>query len=331
MLYPLGFLRLVILFSIGYTGQNCATQLTDCTINTCHNNGTCIAEVANDGQVIGEHCECLPYYIGELCQTEFDPCAGKCQNNGTCKSTYNDSNGEYKTTCNCTEYFTGENCTEDINECSTSNPCQNNATCINVHRSFNCVCHDGFTGERCETNIDDCVGVVCRNNGTCEDLINDFACRCEPQYSGKYCQWHHRQTCNGTHNRCASSSTVECIDDYEGIGGNVEGQGFRCLCIEGYIGDLCYVKVLYCTNVSVCGGPTRRLNCTENIDTNEYHCRCKNGYAGDRCEIDLDLCENSPCHNDGTCEDHGSNFTCQCPPGYSSHDCSGDPILVVGS
>ena len=172
---------------------------------------------------------------------------------------------------------------------------------------------------------------MCRNNGICTDLINDFACSCEPQYSGKYCQWHHRQTCNGTHNRCAPSTTVECIDDYEGIGGNVEGQGFRCLCMEGYIGDLCNAKVLHCTNVSVCGGPTRRLNCTDNFNTNEYHCRCKNGYAGDRCEIDLDLCENSPCHNGGTCEDHGSNFTCRCPPGHSSHDCSGDPILVVGS
>ena len=305
--------------SIGYTGQDCSIQLIDCTNNICDNNGSCIAEVTNDGEETGHHCECPPYFTGDRCEMSFDPCANKCKNNGTCKSSYID--GEYNTVCNCTEYFTGENCTVDIDDCSTSNPCLNNATCINNHGSFNCVCQDGFTGERCESNINNCVDVVCQNNGGCVDLINDFKCNCTSEYSGKLCQWHHSQTCNGV--GCVTAHTVQCIDNYEGTVGTSEGNyGFECTCKDGYISERCEAKVLPCSEESVCGGSDRRLNCINHGNHNDYQCACKFGYAGNRCEIDVDLCENSPCKNGGTCEDHGSNFTCHCPPGYSGHNCS---------
>ena len=306
---------------IDFTGKSCETGIkVRCANNTCHNNGTCIAELTSKGQETEQYCQCPPYYTGDLCEIDYNPCTNKCQNNGTCVFYYD---GEYNTVCSCTEYFTGENCTSDIDECSTSTPCQNNATCINLHGSFNCVCQDGFTGERCETNIDDCVDVICENNGSCVDLVNDFECNCIPGHSGKFCQWHYNQTCNGSTHGCVTAHTVECINDYEGVVSTADGNGFKCLCRVRFIGDRCETKVLYCTDNMVCGGPERRLNCIEGDGLFDYQCKCKFGYAGDKCEIDLDLCESSPCHNGGTCKDHGSNFTCLCPPGYTGHDCSG--------
>ena len=37
----------------------------------------------------------------------------------------------------------------DINECVNS-PCQNGATCINNHGSYQCKCKPGFSGKQCE-------------------------------------------------------------------------------------------------------------------------------------------------------------------------------------
>ena len=310
-----------VLSLIDFTGKFCENQIVSCTNNTCHNNGTCTAEITSEGQETGQHCQCLPYYTGDLCEIHFDPCTNKCQNNGTCESNYI-SDGEYNTVCSCTEYFTGENCTSDINECSTSNPCQNNATCINSHGSFNCVCQDGFTGERCETNIDDCVDVTCENNGSCVDRVNDFECNCTLEYSGKFCQWHSNQTCALSQRPCFEAHTINCTDNYEGTVSTADGNGFKCLCIEGFIGERCEAKVLQCQDNMVCGGPERKLNCTEGNHMNDYQCDCRYGYAGDRCEIDIDLCENSPCQNGGTCDDRGSYHTCSCPAGYTGYNCS---------
>lgn len=299
-------------YSLGFSGNDCAIQSVNCTNNTCDNNGTCTAYLS-EGEETGHRCHCLPYFTGESCEVVYDPCVNKCENNGTCESTYN---GTYETVCHCTEYFTGDDCSEDINECLINNPCQNNATCNNDHGTFSCVCRDGFTGDRCETDIDDCAGVVCRNDGSCVDGTNNFSCNCTPGYSGKLCQWHFNQTCDGSN--CSEDNTVQCIDDYEGT----TGLGFKCSCIEGYRGDRCREKVYYCQNNSVCGGPERKSNCIELVDENDYTCECNYGYSGNRCEIDLDLCENSPCQNGGTCEDHGRNFICLCPPGYTGVNCS---------
>ena len=39
----------------------------------------------------------------------------------------------------------GENCTDDVNEC-LSNPCLNNATCVNLEDGYRCDCVLGWEG-----------------------------------------------------------------------------------------------------------------------------------------------------------------------------------------
>ena len=41
-------------------------------------------------------------------------------------------------------------CLTDIDECA-SDPCDNNATCIDQVNDVTCICSDGFTGLMCET------------------------------------------------------------------------------------------------------------------------------------------------------------------------------------
>ena len=36
---------------------------------------------------------------------------------------------------------------KDVDECSSSEPCNQNASCINTEGSFTCQCNDGFIGD----------------------------------------------------------------------------------------------------------------------------------------------------------------------------------------
>ena len=253
----------------------------------------------------------FPYYTGDLCEIHLNPCTNKCQNNGTCNSSYI-SDGEYNAVCSCTEYFTGENCTSDINECSISNPCQNNATCINLHGSFNCVCQDGFTGERCEINIDDCVDITCENNGSCVDLVNDFECNCIPEYSGKRCQWY-RQPCKGVN--CNNGTCVDGINDY------------TCECFVNYTGrhcdhlDYCAIhnseETFGCIDGVCCanGG-----TCYNDLVNERHACNCIPPWLDNfGCRRAGQPCVPHPCQNNGTCEANGVDYVCHCGPSELSY------------
>ena len=39
----------------------------------------------------------------------------------------------------------------DINECSSSPPCENGATCIDAVDGYTCACFAGYTGTHCQT------------------------------------------------------------------------------------------------------------------------------------------------------------------------------------
>lgn len=58
----------------------------------------------------------------------------------------------------------------DIQDCA-SNPCNNDATCVEVAEGYKCVCQPGFTGTNCEVEEDECVASPCAKGATCVDKV----------------------------------------------------------------------------------------------------------------------------------------------------------------
>lgn len=56
------------MYSTGYTGHNCETELELCELNLCENGALCIME--NEVRV----CYCVPDYHGDKCQYQYDEC-----------------------------------------------------------------------------------------------------------------------------------------------------------------------------------------------------------------------------------------------------------------
>ena len=83
----------------------------------------------------------------------------------------------------CLPGFAGESC---VPVCSTD-PCNNNGTCLESVSGFTCACRGDFTGETCETRINDCQDVDC-NDGTCVDGVMSFTCQCDPGFTGESCE-----------------------------------------------------------------------------------------------------------------------------------------------
>lgn len=72
--------------------------------------------------------------------------------------------------CQCAAGFTGPHCELNINECH-SNPCRNQATCVDKLNSYSCKCRPGFSGSRCETGIYD-LSVLKKNTKHSDIIIN---------------------------------------------------------------------------------------------------------------------------------------------------------------
>ncbi|XP_052089215.1 semaphorin-5A-like [Mytilus californianus] len=124
---------------------------------------------------------------------------------------------------NPTPAYGGTDCVGDSSEsavCNTvdcpdyceSKPCENGASCANIHYGYKCTCVEGFQGNNCEIDIDDCVSVDCLHGGKCKDEVNAYSCVCVPGYAGVHCEQVHGSwssydpwnncpvTCGGTNN-----------------------------------------------------------------------------------------------------------------------------------
>ncbi|XP_078574895.1 uncharacterized protein LOC144861071 [Branchiostoma floridae x Branchiostoma japonicum] len=190
-------------------------EFDECSSAPCQNGATC-----QDG-VNSFTCQCVPGYVGTLCETDIDECSSApCQNGATCQD------GVISFTCHCVPGFTGTLCETDIDECSSA-PCQNGAPCQDGVNNFTCQCAPGFTGTLCESDIDECSSAPCQNGATCQDGVNSFTCQCVPGFTGTHCETDIDECAS---NPCWMGGT--CLDHVD---------GYSCVCPKDATGEHCEV------------------------------------------------------------------------------------------
>ena len=54
--------------------------------------------------------------------------------------------------------------------------------------------------------------------------------------------------------------------------------------------------------------------CEDGVDG--YRCACEPGFTGKRCQHTVDDCASEPCQNGATCKDLLDGFQCICRPGF---------------
>uniref|UniRef100_A0A8C6TXW4 Slit homolog 3 (Drosophila) n=1 Tax=Neogobius melanostomus TaxID=47308 RepID=A0A8C6TXW4_9GOBI len=172
----------------GFEGLRCEMNPDDCEDNDCENNSTCVDGVNNytcvcppttqvrqgdlceevldhclpgfdlcqhDSKCIGVgrsyRCECLPGYVGQHCEQDYNDCLeNKCQHGAECVDAVNGY------TCICKEGFSGLFCENpppmillQTSPCDQTD-CQNGAQCLMVAGEPVCRCMPGFYGNKCD-------------------------------------------------------------------------------------------------------------------------------------------------------------------------------------
>uniref|UniRef100_A0A4W4H7B4 Neurogenic locus notch homolog protein 1 n=1 Tax=Electrophorus electricus TaxID=8005 RepID=A0A4W4H7B4_ELEEL len=353
----------------GWSGDDCSKNIDDCANAACHKGSTCHDRVASF------FCECPPGRTGLLCHLDDACISNPCQKGSNCDT--NPVNG--KAICTCPLGYFGSACDQDIDECSLG--------------SFQCRCQQGYVGARCELDINECMSNPCQNDATCLDQIGGFHCICMAGKQTLVClsaTLRHSATCiqsliclgkvkrltivgpaqrelvralfitqkdtlicpcyTGQH---CETDVDECLSNPCHYGSCKDGlAAFTCQCHAGYTGRLCEANVNECLSqpcqnggtcqdrennyLCICPRGTSGVNCEINLDDcksnpcdygkcidkiNGYECTCKPGYTGKMCNINIDECAINPCHNGGTCIDGVNGFTCQCREGYHDPTC----------
>ncbi|XP_022081481.1 fibropellin-1-like isoform X2 [Acanthaster planci] len=227
--------------TVGWTGQNCETAVTDpCQSNPCKNNGTCYRSHSTNRFF----CSCLDGFYGPLCVA--DPCASNpCKNNATCQSVGN----EYS--CICDTGYSGDDCT--VEDLCHSNPCANGGTCTLTDSWFECSCVQGYTGTDCSQD-DPCFDSPCLNNGSCitvkRGAVNtvEYQCLCPLGFGGLTCGVHFGDPVGVTQGPDDPCDPEPCQN-----GGSCSRSsttaGYICICPESFTGS-------NCENASTVAAPT---------------------------------------------------------------------------
>jgi len=130
----------------------------------------------------------------------------ECESN-PCHNNATCIDGANKWSCECQPGFVGEDCAINIDECRI-NQCKNGATCIDGVNTFTCICVDGYTDWDCSTNIDECSSNPCQNMGVCEDHEGYFTCICHPDFSGNLCEINLKPTTTTATTTATTSTTT---------------------------------------------------------------------------------------------------------------------------
>lgn len=204
--------------------------------------------------------------------------------------------------------WSGKKCELDMGFCG-SDPCKNDATCINLFQDYFCVCPSGEVfycfvlqdtymvwnnmifctlgtdGKQCETAPNRCIGDPCQNKGVCSDFGSGLNCSCPVDYIGVGCQYEFDACAEGV---CQNGAT--CVDN---------GAGYKCHCPEG--------KMLIMESCR--------------IAFNQF---CRNnllGFTGKNCEKSVPHCKSNSCPPTASCVDLSDGFYCKCPFNLTGEDC----------
>nr|XP_026693146.1 protein crumbs homolog 1 isoform X3 [Ciona intestinalis] len=285
----------ICLCTPGFEGINCDVNINECQSNPCLNEGVCI-----DG-INGYSCQCDLGYYGTRCENEVDNCIGN-QCNPITEVCISEPTRHY---CVCKKGYGGANCT-DVNEC-LSDPCLNNATCVNGIDKFTCICMPGYAGYLCQQDINECENEPCQNSAICMNEINDYNCICELGWTGK--------NCSEVFAPCDSSP---CHNGTCDIMSHDNPPGYACTCMSGFSGNNCEINIDDCANVTC----SYNEICMDKV--NEHQCICNPGYTMDNidnCTIEINECSSNPCENNASCIDLINNYECNCTYGYGGRNC----------
>jgi Notch-like protein len=246
-------------------------------------------------------CTTHPAMNSALVVVDYNP---KCKNEGVCADGV----------CTCTDGYSDSTCTTNDNDC-LSEPCQNEATCIDGVDSYTCACVTGFSGPVCDVNIDDCHTNTCSGHGTCLDGVNSYTCECSDNWFGASCE-SQTNKCNGKvcNNVPITCTTIEneckCISGWHDKEGECEKN--RCQCSGGEPVDECPQD-----NKNMCKSCTNGLltdgNCI-NV------CKCTNGVVADVCpQHDTNICKSC---DEGFVKDESDQCvkSCVCDNGIAAEE-----------
>ncbi|CAH1277418.1 NID1, partial [Branchiostoma lanceolatum] len=171
--------------------------------------------------------------------------------------------------------------------------CSPNAKCIPnmVTGEHTCECLPGFTGNGivCTSNTIDPVNPDNGNNGNPIDPVDPENKETPPQCLTNDCD-----------------ANANCIS---------VGDGYSCVCKQGYVGD-----GRTCTELDPCNPDPCGPNAFCFKHGTQWKCRCEKGFQGDgdQCFVieGPDPCRTSDCHPNANCLPTSSSYRCECRAGY---------------
>ncbi|CBZ53147.1 putative EGF-like domain-containing protein [Neospora caninum Liverpool] len=310
-------------------------NLQRCTPDPCYQQcspGTC---TRSPSEASGYTCRCPENYsvattdIGQVCKA--GPCAGNpCGLPEEGHSCVTDGDSNYMCFCAPGYYFDGTSCKMARDELCSPGELGPQA----VTNKYTCSCPEGFNRDKFMSDggvtLERCKEDVCYNKcglGTCIHVDSDvptYRCICPSGYTeaddGKAC----------VKDPCSESP---CGPSYEGHKCTNEGDGYSCLCANGYFlnGNTCEMAINHRCWPGVVGPQVR---------PNEYTCKCPPSHMAEDFEasggVTLQKCVPDPCSGQcghGKCSRTASTswgYTCECDEHYSREESEGGEFCKAG-